>query len=130
MEKYSILCLRKMQRMEFAMELLMNTQEECQRLEVYGEYLKKIPDLLKQLETVEKMYQKAVLEEEMLKDKPLDNHSVQLYAERLRRIKEQCEIRSADIHQQCTLILELKAQIEAESSVLNALQKNLQWKRV
>ena len=130
MEKYSILCLRKMQRMEFAMELLMNTQEECQRLEVYGEYLKKIPDLLKQLETVEKMYQKAVLEEEMLKDKPLDNHSVQLYAERLRRIKEQCEIRSTDIRQQCTLILELKAQIEAESSVLNALQKNLQWKTV
>ena len=111
------------------MELLTNTQEECQRLEVYSEYLKKIPDLLKQLETVEKMYQKAVLEEEMLKDKPLDNHSVQLYAERLRRIKEQCEIRSTDIHQQCTLILELKAQIEAESSVLNALQKNLQWKR-
>lgn len=65
------------------MELLMNTQKECQQLEVYGEYLKKIPELLKQLETVEKMYQKAVLEEAMLKDKPLDNHSVQLYAERL-----------------------------------------------
>ena len=78
------------------MELLMNTQKECQQLEVYGEYLKKIPELLKQLETVEKMYQKAVLEEAMLKDKPLDNHSVQLYAERLHRIKEQCEIRSAD----------------------------------
>ena len=57
------------------MELLMNTQKECQQLEVYGEYLKKIPELLKQLETVEKMYQKAVLEEAMLKDKPLDNHS-------------------------------------------------------
>ena len=96
------------------MELLMNTQKECQQLEVYGEYLKKIPELLKQLETVEKMYQKAVLEEAMLK--------VQLYAERLRRIKEQCEIRSADIRQQCTLILELKSQIEAESSVLKALQ--------
>ena len=50
------------------MELLMNTQKECQQLEVYGEYLKKIPELLKQLETVEKMYQKAVLEEAMLKD--------------------------------------------------------------
>mgnify|MGYP000025493321 CR=1 FL=1 len=105
------------------MELLMNTQKECQQLEVYGEYLKKIPELLKQLETVEKMYQKAVLEEAMLKDKPLDNHSVQLYAERLHRIKEQCEIRSADIRQQCTLILELKSQIEAESSVLKALQR-------
>ena len=42
------------------MELLMNTQKECQQLEVYGEYLKKIPELLKQLETVEKMYQKAI----------------------------------------------------------------------
>ena len=104
------------------MELLMNAQKECQQLEVYGEYLKKIPELLKQLETVEKMYQKAVLEEAMLKDKPLDNHSVQLYAERLRRIKEQCEIRTADIRQQCALILELKSQIEAESSVLRALQ--------
>ena len=105
------------------MELLMNTQKECQQLEVYGEYLKKIPELLKQLETVEKMYQKAVLEETMLKDKPLDNHSVQLYADRLRRIKEQCELRSADIRQQCTLILELKSQIEAESSVLKTLQE-------
>ena len=105
------------------MELLMNTQKECQQLEVYGEYLKKIPELLKQLETVEKMYQKAVLEEAMLKDKPLDNHSVQLYAERLHRIKEQCEIRSADIRQQCTLILKLKSQIEDESSVLKALQE-------
>lgn len=104
------------------MELLMNTQKEYQQLEVYGEYLKKIPELLKQLETVEKMYQKAVLEEAMLKDKPLDNHSVQLYAERLHRIKEQCEIRSADIRQQCTLILKLKSQIEDESSVLRALQ--------
>ena len=104
------------------MELLMNTQKECQQLEVYGEYLKKIPELLKQLETVEKMYQKAVLEEALLKDKPLDNHSVQLYAERLHRIKEQCEIRSADIRQQCTLILKLKSQIEDESSVLRALQ--------
>ena len=104
------------------MELLMNTQKEYQQLEVYGEYLKKIPELLKQLEIVEKMYQKSVLEEAMLKDKPLDNRSVQLYAERLHRIKEQCEIRSADIRQQCTLILELKSQIEAESSVLKALQ--------
>lgn len=107
------------------MDLLMTTQEECQRLEVYGEYLKKIPELLKQLETVEKMYQKAVLEETMLKDKPLNNHSIQLYADRLHRIKEQCEIRSADIRQQCTLILELKAQIEAESTALNALLKKV-----
>ena len=104
------------------MELLMNSQKECQQLEVYGEYLKKIPELLKQLEIVEKMYQKAVLEEAMLKDKPLDNHSVKLYADRLQNIKKHCETRSADIRQQCSLILELKSQIEAESSVLKTLQ--------
>ena len=49
------------------MDLLLNTQEELHRIEIYNEYLKKIPELLKQLETVENMYQKAVLEESMLK---------------------------------------------------------------
>ena len=62
------------------MELLY-TQEEIHRLEVYGEYLKKIPDLLKQLETIEKMYQKAVMEEEMIAQdvslaKPLRNGGI------------------------------------------------------
>ena len=54
------------------MELLLNTQEERCRMEVYNEYLRKIPELLKQLETVEKMYEKAVLEEQMLKEKDGD----------------------------------------------------------
>ena len=48
------------------MEFLLNTQEERNRIEVYNEYLGKIPELLKQLETVEKMYEKALLEEKML----------------------------------------------------------------
>ena len=39
------------------MELLFHDQEEGYRIEVYNEYLKKIPELLKQLETVETMYQ-------------------------------------------------------------------------
>ena len=43
------------------MELLLNTQEERCRMEVYNEYLRKIPQLLTQLEAVEKMYEKAVL---------------------------------------------------------------------
>ena len=51
------------------MELLLNTQEERCRMEVYNEYLKKIPELLVQLETVEKMYEKALLEEKMLQEK-------------------------------------------------------------
>lgn len=103
------------------MELLLNTQEERCRMEVYNEYLRKIPQLLTQLEAVEKMYEKAVLEEEMLKDKNPDDHSVQLYAQRLASTREQCLTRMADIHQQCSLIFALKAQIEAESTALKAL---------
>ncbi len=105
------------------MKLLLNTQEERCRMEVYNEYLRKIPELLKQLETVEKMYDKAVLEEKMLKDKDGDNNSVALYTQRINSIKRQCEERAADIRQQCSLIFELKAQIEAESSALQALMK-------
>ena len=44
------------------MEILFSNQKESHFIEVYNEYLKKIPDLLKQLETVEQMYQKACLE--------------------------------------------------------------------
>ena len=105
------------------MKLLLNTQEERCCMEVYNEYLRKIPELLKQLETVEKMYDKAVLEEKMLKDKDGDNNSVALYTQRINSIKRQCEERAADIRQQCSLIFELKAQIEAESSALQALMK-------
>lgn len=100
------------------MELLFYNQEECHRIEVYNEYLKKIPELLKQLKTVETMYQKALLEQEMMKEKDPTNHSVQLYNERLDTICRQCEERSLDIRQQCRLIIELKTQIENESSVL------------
>ena len=102
------------------MEILY-TQEEVHRMEVYSEYLKKIPELLKQLETVEKMYQKAVMEEKMLQEEEKDNYSVEIYSERLARIKKQCEERSADIKEQCKLILKLKEQIENESEMLKIL---------
>ena len=103
------------------MELLLNTQEERCRMEVYNEYLRKIPQLLTQLEAVEKMYEKAVLEEEMLKDKDGDDQSVVLYARRLASTREQCRVRMEDIRQQCRLIFALKAQIENESIALRAL---------
>ena len=106
------------------MELLLNTQEERCRMEVYNEYLRKIPELLKQLETVEKMYEKAVLEEQMLKEKDGENFSVALYNYRIEKIKQQCEERAADIKQQCTLVMELKNQLERESSALRALGAN------
>lgn len=103
------------------MELLLNSQEERCRMEVYNEYLRKIPQLLTQLETVEKMYEKAVLEEAMLENKDSSDHSVALYADRLQRTKEQCITRMADIRQQCRLIFQLKDQIEQESSALRKL---------
>ena len=103
------------------MELLLNTQEERCRMEVYNEYLRKIPQLLTQLETVEKMYEKAVLEEQMLKSKDPEDHSVQLYANRLASTREQCMTRMEDIRQQCRLIFALKAQIENESTALKNL---------
>ena len=103
------------------MELLLNTQEERCRMEVYNEYLRKIPQLLTQLETVEKMYEKAVLEEKMLEGKDPEDESVILYAKRLASTRQQCEARMADIRQQCRLIFALKAQIEEESTALRAL---------
>lgn len=103
------------------MEILFINKEETHRIEVYNEYLKKIPELLKQLETVEKMYQKAQMELEMLTGKAPENESVILYKTRLSNILEQCQTRSADIRQQCSLIFELKRQVEEESSVLRQL---------
>lgn len=103
------------------MELLLNTQEERCRMEVYNEYLRKIPQLLTQLEAVEKMYEKAVLEEKMLKDKNPQDQSVILYANRLSSTRQQCLARMEDIRQQCRLIFALKAQIEQESKALHTL---------
>lgn len=103
------------------MELLLNTQAERCRMEVYNEYLRKIPQLLTQLETVEKMYEKAVLEERMLLGKDPEDRSVILYAERLASTREQCRNRMADIRQQLRLIFALKAQIEEESIALRSL---------
>ena len=105
------------------MELLLQDQNERCRMEVYNEYLKKIPQLLLQLETVETMYQKAVMEEAMLPACGPKDHSSELYAQRLARTKEQCLIRAADIRQQCRLIFALKAQIEQESTALQTLMK-------
>lgn len=102
------------------MDLLLNTQEERCRMEVYSEYLRKLPELLKQLDTVEKMYQKAQLEEGMLTAQQEDR-SRELYTQRLSRTKQQCEERARDLREQCRLIFALKAEIEAESSALQAL---------
>ena len=103
------------------METLLNSQEERCRIQVYNEYLRKIPQLLQQLEVVETMYEKAVMEESMLPVCWSADQSSALYAERLARTKEQCILRAEDIRQQCRLIFALKAQIEVESEALRAL---------
>ena len=103
------------------METLLNSQEERCRIQVYNEYLRKIPQLLQQLEVVETMYEKAVMEESMLPECWSADQSSALYAERLARTKEQCILRAEDIRQQCRLIFALKAQIEDESEALRAL---------
>ena len=105
------------------MELLIKSPEEHRRLEVYGEYLRKIPQLLQQLDAVEAMYQRALMEEQMLVTCGAGDHSTELYAQRLERTKEQCILRAADIRQQCRLIFALKAQIEAESDALKVLME-------
>lgn len=105
------------------MEFLLNSQEERCRIQVYNEYLRKIPQLLEQLEAVETMYKKAVMEQAMLPDCGPSDRSSELYADRLARTKEQCILRAEDIRQQLRLIFALKAQIEAESNALNALTK-------
>jgi len=103
------------------MEALLNSPQERQRIQVYNEYLRKIPQLLQQLETVETMYQKALLEESMLPKCAPENKSSELYMQRLKSTKEQCLLRAADIRQQCQLIFTLKAQIEQESTALQVL---------
>lgn len=103
------------------MELLLDSQEERCRIQIYNEYLRKIPQLLQQLDVVETMYEKALMEESMLPECGPSDNSAHLYAERLARTKEQCILRSEDIRQQLRLIFALKAQIEEESNALKSL---------
>ena len=106
------------------MKFLLNTQEERCRMEVYNEYLRKIPQLLEQLEAVEKMYEKAVMEEKMLETKADDN-SRALYADRLARTKKQCKDRADDIREQARLIFALKAQIDKMKAQILELWEEL-----
>ena len=83
------------------------------KVEIYNEYLKKIPNLLGQINTVEKMQMKAEMELQML-PKEQDNMSRHQYEERLLSTKEQCERRLADMKEELNLIFGLKEQLEEE----------------
>ena len=80
-----------------------------------------ICQLLQQLQTVETMYEKACMEEKMLAEGAKNDHSTQLYTQRLASTRKQCEIRSADLREQLRLIFELKGKIELESIALTQL---------
>ncbi|MCF0150631.1 MAG: hypothetical protein HUJ80_04390 [Firmicutes bacterium] len=103
------------------MEPVFLDRREQERVELYCEYLKKIPELLKQLDAVELMYTKALTEEKMLTGKNDQSVSVQLYDDRLRRTASQCEARAADIKDQLALLFALKKELEETSSALRAL---------
>ena len=59
-----------------------NKAEKWCKIEIYNEYLKKIPSLLVQIHAVEKMYEKAKLEQQMLTTQP-ENDSRRQYQARL-----------------------------------------------
>ncbi|MBQ2455328.1 MAG: hypothetical protein II499_04475 [Firmicutes bacterium] len=94
---------------------------ERQRMELYCEYLKKIPQLLAQLASVEDMYEKAVTEEEMLTRQDPESVSTGLYAARLASTRDQCLSRAEDIKDQLRLIFGLKAELEEKSPALREL---------
>ena len=95
--------------------LLFHTQEERCCMEVYNEYLRKLPQLPGQLETVE-------TRSKCCKDS--SDESVTLYAERLQRTNVQCLAHMADIRQQSRLFFALKGQLEVESPALQALMRD------
>lgn len=91
-----------------------------QEMELYCEYLKKIPQLLTQLAAVEDMYEKALKEEEMLTRRE-EGVSAGLYAARLASTEEQCLKRAEDIKDQLKLLFGLKAELEEKSPGLKEL---------
>ncbi len=87
--------------------------EKWCKVEIYNEYLKKIPSLLSQINTVEKMQRKAETELQMLQKEP-DSFSRQQYQARLESTREQCAQRLGEMKEELNLILGLKEQLEQE----------------
>lgn len=96
---------------EARMEMMFG--ERWCKVEIYNEYLKKIPSLLSQINTVEKMQRKAETELQMLQKEP-DSFSRQQYQARLESTREQCAQRLGEMKEELNLILGLKEQLEEE----------------
>ena len=87
--------------------------EKWCKIEIYNEYLKKIPSLLCQINTVEKMQEKAEIELSMLESIPEDESKKQYRARLLstkQRLKDMCE--------ELRLVQTLKEQLEQELDIL------------
>lgn len=96
------------------MGFVFEKNETLCKMEIYNEYLKKIPQLFKQIEIVEKMMCKADIERQMLKDCDEKILSVQKYNETLQGIQNQCKERRRDLKEELNLIMHLKSQIEKD----------------
>ena len=92
----------------------------CQ-IEIYNEYLKKIAALLPQINTVEKMQLKAETELAMLENKA-DDHSRELYRNRLISIQNNCEERLRDMLEELSLVQKLKEDLEEQIPLLRSRQ--------
>ena len=90
-----------------------NKAEKWCKIEIYNEYLKKIPSLLVQIHAVEKMYEKAKLEQQMLTTQP-ENDSRRQYQARLDSTERQCACRLQEMQEELRLVQGLKAQLEEE----------------
>ena len=93
--------------------------EKWCKIEIYNEYLKKIPSLLCQINTVEKMQQKAEIELSMLEEIEEDESKKQ-YRARLLSTKSQCQQRLKEMCEELRLIQTLKEQLEQELDILRA----------
>lgn len=90
-----------------------NKAEKWCKIEIYNEYLKKIPSLLVQIHTVEKMYEKAKIEQQMLTAQP-ENESRRQYQARLESTERQCACRLQEMQEELRLVQGLKAQLEEQ----------------
>ena len=91
------------------------------KIEIYNEYLKKIANLLVQIQAVEKMQQKAEMELSMLVGKADDNSKAQ-YEKRLTSTKAQCGERLRDMLEELSLVQKLKEDLEQELPLLRSKQ--------
>ena len=100
-----------------------NIGENWCSIEIYNEYLKKITNLLTQINTVEKMQYKAEMELQMLEDKKEDS-SRGKYEKRLISTKAQCEERLRDMLEELSLVQNLKEDLENKLPILRGKDCN------